>query len=290
MINQEIIKCKFAVFISFAFLLLLAPLCILAQATPYYLAGGLTNFDDQMISQSNPVYVTMFGTDSLMILPELNDYKHAAAYKLTKGESFFRRTQAWSSQIPNFVFMYEKGMVLIEETGSYLCFMKDRKLADQVLSAGGLAQGVRDSLRLVITSINNRQRTENGKTAEVQNKKIATAYIRRIHSAMNDPKLVNDIKKWSGNSTTKVYITDANYTISRNQFGEVQSKSIRAFIKYNLQGKCYIQWDMFGYESLGKGEFSNDMTTFVSTYHYISVPGLGEMQLEPGEAQEIDCN
>jgi len=290
MYTQAKIKHKYAALNCFTFLLLLAPLGILAQTTPFYLAGGLNNFDDQMISQSNPVYVTMFGTDSLMILPALNDYKHAAAYKHTKEEPFFRRTQAWSSQIPNFVFLNEKGMVLIEESGSYMCFMKDSKFAAQMLSAGGLAQQSRDTLRSVITAINNRQRAKNGKVAEVKYKKIATAYIRGLHSAKNDPKLVSDIKKWSNNPTTTVYISDANYTISRNSLGEALDKHIRAFIKYRKDGKCYIQWGMFGYESLGSGQFSKDMTTFTTTYQYINVPGLGEEQLNPGEAQEVECN
>lgn len=290
MYTQMKIKYQYAALNCFAFLLLLAPLGILAQTvTPYYLSGGLTNFDDQIISQSNPVYVARFGPDSLMILPALNDYEHAAAYKHTKGESFFRRTQAWSSQIPNYVFLYEKGMVLIEEGGSYLCFMKDGKLANQMLNAGGLPQAYRDSLRLVVTSINNRQRAENSKAAETQNKKIATAYIRRLHSARNDPKLVSDIKKWAGNPNITVYIEDANYFITKNEYGEVIDKHIRAFIKYRKDGKCYIQWGMFGYESSGGGRFSEAMTTFTTSYQYISVSGLGEEQLDPGEAQEVDC-
>lgn len=273
-----------------AFLLLLAPLGTLAQATPYYLAGGLTDFNDEMIRQNNPVYVARFGTDSLMILPGPDDYQHAAAYKHTKGESFFRRTRAWDSQIPNFVFLYEKGIVLIEEGGSYLCFSNDRKLADQTLDAGGLAQKYRDSLRSIVVAINNRQRAESGKIADVKFKRIATAYIRGLRSARSDPKLVSDIKKWSGNATATVYIQDENYTIARNYLGEALSKSIRAFIKYHKEGKCYILWGVFGYESLGGGRFSESMTTFNSTYQYINAPGVGELRLDPGEAQEIDCD
>lgn len=272
------------------FFVLLIPFNAFAQQTPYYLAGGLTNFDDQMIRQSNPVYVDRVGRDSLMILPAQDDFKHAAAYKHTKGEPFFRRTQAWSSQIPNFVFLFEKGMVLMEEGGSYMCFMKDSKLADQLLNAGGLDQRSRDSLRAEVTAITNRQRVENGEIAEVKDKKIATAYIRGLHSARNDPKLVNDIKKWSGNPTTTVYITEANYTFSRNVLGEVINKSIMAFIQYRKDGKCYILWAVFGYEAVGGGQFSKDMTTFRSTYHYINAPGIGEMSLDPGEAQEVECN
>ncbi|HEV2479701.1 MAG TPA: hypothetical protein VGS79_08545 [Puia sp.] len=288
--HQTIIRYKHAALTGIAFLLLLAPLDILAQVTPYYLAGGLTDFNDEMIRQSNPVYVVRFGADSLMILPGPDDYQHAAAYKHSKGESFFRRTKAWDSQIPNFVFLYERGIVVIEEGGSYLCFLRDRKLAIQTLDAGGLAQKDRDSLRSIVVAINNRQRTESGKVAEVKFKRIATAYARGLRSARSDPKLISDIKKWSGNPTTTVYISDDNYTISRNYLGEALSKSIRAFIKYRKDGKCYILWGVFGYESLGGGRFSDAMTTFTSTYQYINAPGVGELRLDPGEAQEIDCN
>lgn len=46
----------------------------------------------------------------------------------------------------------------------------------------------------------------------------------------------------------------------------------------------------FGYESTGRGGFSNDMTTFTSTYHCINVFEIVELRLDPGEAQEVDCN
>jgi hypothetical protein len=63
-----------------------------------------------------------------------------------------------------------------------------------------------------------------------------------------------------------------------------------AFIKYKRDGKCYIMWAKFGYESSGGGQFSKDMTIYTSTYQYINVPGAGELRLNPGEAQEVDCD
>lgn len=32
------------------------------------------------------------------------------------------------------------------------------------------------------------------------------------------------------------------------------------------------------------------MTTFTSTYHCINVFEIVELRLDPGEAQEVDCN
>ena len=147
-----------------------------------------------------------------------------------------------------------------------------------------------DSLREVVVNINNHLRDENNRAAQVRSKMIATAFIRGLHSSRNDSKLVSDIRKWSGNSTTRVYITAPNYTITRNEFGKVLNKSITAFIKYKREGKCYILWGNFGYESLGNGLFSKDLITFVSTYHYINVPGVGELRLDSGESQEVECN
>ncbi|MDE3213506.1 MAG: hypothetical protein KGM98_09755 [Bacteroidota bacterium] len=272
--------------------LLLAPFFTLAQATPYYLAGGLTDFSDQMIRQNNPVYVVRVGIDSVMILPGPNDYLHASSYKHTTGEPFFRPTHTWSTYTPNYVFVYQKGIFLVEEGGSYLCFLKDKKIADEMLSGDtkSLFKHQNDSLREVVVNINNHLRDENNRAAQVRSKMIATAFIRGLHSSRNDSKLVSDIRKWSGNSTTRVYITAPNYTITRNEFGKVLNKSITAFIKYKREGKCYILWGNFGYESLGNGLFSKDLITFVSTYHYINVPGVGELRLDSGESQEVECN
>lgn len=291
--NAPAIAANFQIGYLLVFLLLLmAPKGSLAQETPYYLAGGLTNFSDEMIRQNNPVYVVMFGKDSLMILPGRDDYKHASGYKRKPGEPFLRPTHTWGTYMPNYAFLYEKGIFLVEEGGSYLCFLKDRNTANQILGGDtkSFFKRQKDSLQAVVVNINNRLRTANGRIANARSKKIATAYIRGLHSSLNDPKLVSDIKKWSGNTTTTVYITDANYIIVRNYQREVLNKNITAFIKYHKDGKCYILWGKFGYEAVGGGQFSKDMTTFTSTYHYINVPGIGELRLDPGEAQEVDCN
>jgi hypothetical protein len=40
-----------------------------------------------------------------------------------------------------------------------------------------------------------------------------------------------DIKKWSNNSTTTVYVVDANYSITRNYRREVLNKYVPAIIR-----------------------------------------------------------
>lgn len=275
------------------FILLLAPFAAFAQTTPYYLGDGLDDFSDQMIRGTNPVYVTLFGPDSLIISTSAQAYEHASTYKRTNGETFLRRVQEWGTSLPNFVFLYEGGLFLVEEGGSYLLFLKDRNTADGLLTQSDKTQILRmkDSLRSVVVNINTRQRTESGRVDAARDKKIVTAYIRGYHSRRSDPALAADIRKWSRNSTTTVYIVDAEYAITRNYRGEVLNKNIPAIIRYHLNGKCYIQWRAFGYEALGGGNFSKDLYTYNKSDYFIQATGAGgSLRLEQGVAYEVDCD
>ncbi|HET6252546.1 MAG TPA: hypothetical protein VFE32_00660 [Puia sp.] len=273
-------------------LLLLAPFGAFAQSTPYYLAGGLNDFSDQMIRGSNPVYVTLFSNDSLIISTSGDAFEHSSAYRRSPGEGFLRRTRQWGTSLPNFVFLYEKAIFLIEEGGSYLVFLKDQDAANGTLAADdkSFLLHMKDSLRSVVVGINTRQRSAANLGAEARNKAIVTAYIRGLHSRRDDPTLAGAIKKWSGNTTTTVYIVDADYYITRNYRGEVLNKNIPALIKYRLNGKCYVQWRAFGYEALGGGTFGKDLYTYNKNDYFIQATGAGgSLRLEPGIAYEIDC-
>lgn len=275
------------------FLLLLAPLGALAQSTPFYLADGLVDFSDQMIRGANPVYLTPVGTDSLVISTSADAYEHASEYKRSPGEAFLRRTREWGTSLPNFVFLYGKAVVLIEEGGSYLLFLTDKDNADDMLTSNDKSSAVhlKDSLRSIVTAINSRKRAENDRVAVSRNRKIVTAYIHALASRRDDPTLVRDIKKWSNNETTAVYIVDANYYITRNYRGEVLNKNIPAVIRYHLNGKCYIQWRAFGYEAVGGGSFGKDLYTYNKNDSYLQATGAGgSLRLDPGVAYEIDCN
>lgn len=272
---------------------LLAPNGALAQSTPYYLADGLEDFSDQQIRGTNPIFVTKIGPDSLIISTSAQAYEHASFYKKTSGETFYRRKQEWGTSMPNFIFADENVLMLVEERGSYLLFHKDRNTAAALLGAGDKTAVLRikDSVRAVVVAINSAQRSKNDAAAAAQNKKIVTAYIRSIHSKRSDPTLVSDIKKWSQNATTTVYIVDADYYITRNYRGEVLNKNIPALIKYHLNGKCFVQWRAFGYEALGGGSFTKDLYTYNKQDYYLQATGAGgSLRLEPGVAYEIDCD
>jgi hypothetical protein len=195
--------------------------------------------------------------------------------------------------MPNFVFLYNHGVALVEEGGSYLLFLTDKDRADKTLEMTDQSAYLRykDSLIAIVTSINNRKNAENSRIADASNRKIVTAYMSGVTSKRSDPTLVRDIKKWSNNETTTVYIIDANYTVHRNYRGEVLNKNITAIIRYHLNGKCYIQWRSFGYEALGGGNFSKDMETYNNTDYFIQATGAGgSLRLEESVAYEIDCN
>jgi hypothetical protein len=110
-------------------------------------------------------------------------------------------------------------------------------------------------------------------------------------SKRDDAKLVRDIKKWSNNTTTTVYIMDADYSITRDYRRDVINKYVPAIIRYRLNGRCYIQWRAFGYEALGGGNFGTHLYTYDKRNSYIFVQGAGSsLRLEQGVAYEIDCN
>jgi hypothetical protein len=273
---------------------LLAPFVVLAQTTPFYLADGLDNFTDQQLKQSNPVYVTLIGQDSLIISPDADSYKYASTYKRNAGEFFFRRRSAFSSPIMNYVVLYPHSVILIEQgSGSYLLFATDKTRANQLLANNDktLILAQKDSLKTAIAAVVDKQSAARSAVVNANNKKIMTAYIRNLQSKRSDPTLVRDIKKWSQNTTTTVYIVDAGYYITKNVYGQVLNKNIPAIIKYHLNGKCFVQWRAFGYEALGGGAFSTDLNTYNKPDEFIHATGAGGwVNMDQGVAYEVDCD
>ena len=271
----------------------MAPFCVLAQSKPYYLADGLSNFSDQQFRGTNPVYVTYIGKDSMTISTSRNTLEHASEYKRNPGETFFRRTREWSTTMPNFIFADPNLIMLVEEGGSYLMFHTDKATAEALLDARDKTQilRIKDSVRAIVVAINTRKRADNDRVATAANRKIVTTYIKNLQSKRSDATLVRDIKAWSQNETTTVYIVDANYYITRNYRGEVLNKNIPAIIRYHKDGKCYIQWRAFGYEALGGGNFGKDLYTYNKNDYYLTANGAGgTLRLDPGVAYEIDCD
>jgi hypothetical protein len=278
---------------SFLFCCLLLPLSAFAQTNAFYLAGGLTNFSDQQLRGSNPVYVTLVGKDSMVVSTSPDDHKYASTYKRDPGEFFFRRMTAWSSPIMNYACVNAQALYLIEQGGSYLLFTNNKNQAEQLLEASDKSNIVaqKDSLKNSIAGIVDKKDAGRRTAIDAGNKKIVTAYIRNLQSKKDDPILVRDIKKWSGNATTTVYIVDASYYITRDWNGRVLNRNIPAIIRYKLNGKCFVQWRAFGYEALGGGKFAAGMGTYNKASYVIKATGAGgRMDMQQGVAYEIDCN
>ena len=69
------------------------------------------------------------------------------------------------------------------------------------------------------------------------------------------------------------------------------NKNIPALIKYQLNGKCFVQWRAFGYEALGGGNFSKDLSTYNKNDYFLQAAGAGgSLRLEAGVIYEIDCD
>lgn len=272
---------------------LLAPLAPAAQPEPYYLADGLNDFSDQQFRGTSPLFITNINNDSLIISTSAAAYEHASFYKRLGNEPFLRRISEWETNMPNFAIIFGKAVMLVQEGGSYLLFLKDKDMARQLIETTDKTPVLhtKDSLVAIIVGINTRQRAADEKAGAARNQKVVTAYIHSLGSKRSDPALTRDIINWSHNETTKVYIMDANYYITRNYRGEVLNKNIPAIIRYKTDGHCYIQWRAFGYEAIGGGNFVKDLYTYNKSDYYLEAKGLGgSLQLEQGVAYPIDCD
>jgi hypothetical protein len=97
--------------------------------------------------------------------------------------------------------------------------------------------------------------------------------------------------KWFGKPGATAYVMDNSYQIVRSYTGQVLNKNITGIIKFKQNGKCYIQWRDFGYECLGGGQFSPDITAYNRPGYTIKATSpAGTLSLQEGVNYEIDCN
>ena len=145
----------------------------------------------------------------------------------------------------------------------------------------------RDSVKAVIERIT--QASDNASAART--KRIINSYAANLRSVRDDPTLQKDMIKWAGRPGTTAYIMDNGYQIVRSYTGQVLNKNITGIIKFRQNGKCYIQWRDFGYECLGDGKFSTDITTYNrSGYTVKATSPEGFFVMQEGVSYEIDCN
>jgi hypothetical protein len=136
-----------------------------------------------------------------------------------------------------------------------------------------------------------------GQRAERERPLIAarTAFVASYIAPRDDPRLRQDIEKWwkgSGagvSALLKVVACSSDYDIVRNVYGIVTSKQSCVLLahKRNSDGKCFVQWRKFGYESLGGGAFDNQVKNWSPDNLEFTMSGE---KLDAGKTYELDCS
>lgn len=272
-----------------ALFLLLFPVSAFSQPTEYYLGGGTVGFNDDQLKQDQ-LYVQYTQTgDTLFVSPNPRRWGDGSTYRKVRNAPFMKRIGQFGSPPLNWVWATDKSIMILQYDGNYLLFLKDQAAANQMGKVVDRPEvlAFRDSIKSVIEKTN--QSNAEAKTARM--KRIINAFAANLRSVRNDPTLQKDILKWAGRPGTTAYIMNNNYEIVRSYTGLVLNKNITGIIKFKQNGKCYIQWRDFGYECLGDGKFSTDMTIYNrSGYTVTASSPEGSLIMDEGVNYEIDCN
>ena len=271
-----------------ALFLLLLPVSAFSQAIPYYLAGGTAGFGDDNLKQDQLYFKFSVTGDTLIISPNEN-LRSGSYYRLAHNAPYMERTGTFGSSPVNYAWPRKNSIMILQYDGNYLLFNKDqaraKKLAEVADRPGVLA--FRDSIKTVIETAIKAEKNATGALT----RRILNSFAANLRSYRDDPTLQKDMIKWSGKPGTLAYIMDNNYQFVRSYTGQVLNKNITGIIKFKQNGKCYIQWRDFGYECIGDGKFSTDITTFNrSGYTIKATSPQGSLSLAEGVNYEIDCN
>jgi hypothetical protein len=271
-----------------ALFLLLFPISGFSQVTPCYLAGGTAGFGDDNLKQDQLYFQFSVTGDTLIISPNEN-LRSGSYYRIAHNAPYMERTGTFGSSPVNYAWPRKNSIMILQYDGNYLLFNKDqakaKKLAEVADRPGVLA--FRDSIKTVIETA---MKAEKDATGELT-RRILNSFAANLRSHRDDPTLQKDIVKWARANGTTAYIMDNNYQFVRSYTGQVLNKNITGIIKFKLNGKCYIQWRDFGYECIGDGKFSTDITTFNrSGYTIKATSPQGSLSLAEGVNYEIDCN
>ena len=165
-------------------------------------------------------------------------------------------------------------------------YQKDVNKANRLISQEYKSE---KELAAANAAINNR---ENSKTKAVLN-----GYFSSIGNKKNDAALANNIIKywngrWPGSPAYKVIFADADFHIAKNDVGIPLRRSITAWVLFKQNGKCYAQWNEYGYEYEGGGAYSKELSQWEMNYadYYITAETKqGKEYLHSGEKFELDC-
>jgi|HubBroStandDraft_1064217.scaffolds.fasta_scaffold47638_1 hypothetical protein len=267
--------------------LLLFPGSAFSQAAEYYLGAGTVGFSDDHLKQDQ-LYVQYTQTgDSLLVSPNSN-LRSSSIYRKVRNAPFMNRVAQFGSSPLNWVWADDKSIMILQYDGNYLLFLKDQAAARQMGKVPDRPEvlAYRDSVKAVIEKITQ----ANDVAGAARTKRIINAYAANLRSVRDDPTLQKDMIKWAGRPGTTAYIMDNNYQILRSYTGQVLNKNITGIIKFKQNGKCFIQWRDFGYECLGDGKFSTDITTYNrSGYTVKATSPEGFFVMQEGVSYEIDC-
>ena len=123
---------------------------------------------------------------------------------------------------------------------------------------------------------------------------VLNNYAMSFKSKRVDPVLEKGIIKWwNGDGSTvnpgiKIYFIQPEFKIVRNDLGVVLRKTLEGFILSAKDGKCYVQWQLFGYESLGGGVFDQAVTVWANANDaYYTIEGI---EFKAISRYEINCS
>lgn len=136
------------------------------------------------------------------------------------------------------------------------------------------------------------------KKFDSETKGVITDFIKNFKSQAKDPLLEKGIQLWwkggdpnavVTNPILNIYYSQSGYEYIRNDLGIVlrKSKDVVILFKKKSENKCYIKWLSFGFESLGGGAFSDEMTVWNKAGNRFILPGY--RNIYAGILYEVDC-
>lgn len=121
-----------------------------------------------------------------------------------------------------------------------------------------------------------------------------TAFFAAYRSKLTDPAFDKKFPAWwKAHMDAQAQLIRANtasldWSFVRNDVGIVQSKRVTVLYAYRRtdSGKCFIEWQQFGYESLGGGAFDTQLKYWTPSDQVFNVE---REPLDAGRGYEVAC-
>lgn len=129
---------------------------------------------------------------------------------------------------------------------------------------------------------------------KIRTPEVINNYAKNFKSKRTDPELEKGIVKWwNGDGSTvnpgiKIYFIQPEFIIVRNNLGVVLHKTVEGLILYPKNGKCYVMWKKFAYESLGGGVFDKTVRVWSNpSGNYYTIDGI---EFDVNTSYEVNCS